>query len=102
VRDYIFIDDAVAACERLISQPGVAGIFNLGSGQGTSILEMVDLVSRVTGKSLEVVRRAGRATDVKAIVLDCGRLQAAAGWTPKVSLEHGLEQTWRRLDPGLT
>lgn len=100
VRDYIYIDDAVDACERLIWRPEVDGVFNLGSGRGTSILEMIELVSQVSGKALEVVRRTGRATDVRAIVLDSGRLQTTTGWTTEVCLEEGMQRTWRSLDEG--
>lgn len=95
VRDYIYIDDAVAACERLIAQPAATGVFNLGSGRGTSIAEMVELVARATGRQLGVVCRPGRGTDVQAIVLDTERLQSATGWTVRVGLEKGLEQSWR-------
>lgn len=100
VRDYIYIDDAVAACERLIGQQAATGVFNLGSGRGTSIAEMVELVAQATGRQLEIVRRPGRATDVRAIVLDSGRLRQATGWTPEITLEDGLERTWKSLDPG--
>jgi UDP-glucose 4-epimerase len=95
VRDYIYIDDAVAACERLIGQQTATGVFNLGSGRGTSIAEMVELVALATGRQLEIVRRPGRATDVRAIVLDSERLRNVTGRTAHVGLAEGLERTWR-------
>ena len=97
VRDYIYIDDADDACERLIGQPEVAGVFNLRSGEGTSIVEMVDLVSQVTGKVLEVVRRPGRSTDVRVVVLDGSRMQRRTGWKEQVTLLQGLARSWNSL-----
>jgi len=94
VRDYLFIDDAVEACSRLIGNPQATGLFNAGSETGTSIRELITLVAQVTGRTSMVVQRPARGTDVRAIVLDCTRLRAAKAWTPTVALEEGLERTW--------
>jgi UDP-glucose 4-epimerase len=97
LRDYLFIDDAVAASERLIKQPDATGVFNLGSGCGTSIRQMVDQVFQLTGRPPKVVHRGARETDVRAIVLNTQRLADATAWTPKIDLETGLERTWQWL-----
>ena len=97
VRDYLFIDDAVDACRRLIAQPDLSGIFNLGSGVGTSISALISLVSTVTGRDIEVLTHPARDVDVRAIVLDTGRIGAATGWAAQTALEPGLRRTWAWL-----
>ncbi len=97
VRDYLFIDDAVDAGMKLLGAPSATGIFNVGSGRGTSIAELVELVIRTTGRDLKTIERPSRCTDVKAVVLDCERLAAATGWTAKTGLEQGLQKTWKWL-----
>jgi len=94
LRDYLYIDDAVAACVHLVDSAKAIGPFNAGNGLGTSIAELIALVGRVTGRELEVVQRPARGTDVRAIVLDSTRLQHATGWTPRTGLEEGLRRTW--------
>ncbi len=94
VRDYLFIDDAVEAFERLIAHPDVSGTFNVGSGVGTSISGLIRLVETVTGREIETVARPAREVDVRAIVLNTARLRAATGWMPRTELEPGLLRTW--------
>lgn len=93
-RDYLFIADAAAACQALIEEPGATGIFNLGSGNGTSISEMIAHVELVAERGLQIKRRPARTTDVYAIVLDPGRLTRTTGWTPNTGLVEGLHLTW--------
>jgi UDP-glucose 4-epimerase len=97
VRDYLYIDDFVEAVCRLVSRPATAGVFNLGSGRGSSLDELIELVGRVTGRSLRIERRPQRGGDVRAIVLDISRLSEATGWQPTVSLEEGLAVAWRQI-----
>lgn len=97
LRDYLYIDDAVAACLRLIDRSQATGLFNAGSGAGTSIANLIALVAQVTGRELDVIERPARGTDVRAIVLDSTRLQHATGWAPRTGLEEGLRLTWARL-----
>ena len=97
VRDYLFIDDVADACRRLVDATDLTGTFNAGSGEGTSIVELIDLVHTVTGCNLAVTTRPARSTDVRAIVLDSTRLRKAAGWTPHVDLATGLARTWAWL-----
>lgn len=98
VRDYLFIDDTVDACERIIAQPELSGIFNIGSGVGTSISGLIKLVERVTGREIRIISRPSREVDVRAIILNSARLRAATGWMPRTELEPGLQRTWEWLE----
>lgn len=97
VRDYLYIDDAVDACLRLIDSPQATGPFNAGSGHGVSIATLVGLCSDTTGHSIPVIYLPAPNTDVRAIVLDSARLATETGWSPSWSLEDGLRQTWSWL-----
>ena len=97
VRDYLYIDDAVAAVKNLIDVPTTNGVFNLGSGTGTSIEEVINLVEDVTNCELIINERPARRTDVSAIVLDSSHLSEVTGWKAKVNLRDGISMTWNWL-----
>lgn len=94
LRDYLFIDDAVAGCLSLIVGASARGVFNVGSGRGTSIREMIELVETVTDRRLPIVNRHARGTDVRAIVLNSSLLTETTGWRAQTPLEAGLRKTW--------
>jgi UDP-glucose 4-epimerase len=97
VRDYLYIDDLVAACMAILASPR-GGIFNVGSGVGVSLNELCPLAERVTGRALRVHRRPARSVDVRAVILDSAALRASHGWQPMVTLEQGLLSTWQWLN----
>lgn len=97
LRDYLYIDDAVAACLHLVDTSQATGPFNAGSGIGTSIADLIGIVGQVTGRNLDVIARPARSTDVRAIVLDSTSLRITTGWSPDTDLERGLQETWKWL-----
>lgn len=97
VRDYIYIDDVVDACMRLIALPGDSGTYNLGSGVGYSINQVKTLVDEVFGFRLETVYRPARGTDVREVVLNSSYLNARLNWRPRVTIEDGIANTWASL-----
>ncbi len=97
LRDFLYIDDLVDACLRLIDTPDVSGTFNAGSGIGVSLLELVEMVRRITGQDIDVCLRPERVVDVEAIYLDCQRLSAAVNWAPQIALAEGVGRTWTWL-----
>lgn len=93
VRDYLYIDDLVELAARA-GLASAAGTFNVGSGSGHSLNQLCALVSRVTGRTLDIEYLPGRAFDVRRIVLDIAAARDTFGWLPKVPLEQGVERTW--------
>ncbi len=91
VRDYVHVSDI---CELMLlaAEHGETGIFNCGSGQGTSLLELMTLIETITGKPIARHMRPTRSFDPPAIVLDTSRAEAAFGWTPKIKLEDGIRR----------
>jgi len=99
VRDYLYIDDlANAIC--LIAEPEFrrSGSYNIGSGQGTSIGELIKKISLITEKQLVVNYDTHRSMDVSYIVLDCESLSSLTGWRPKTDLLTGLKIMWRHAN----
>lgn len=97
LRDYLHIDDLVDATLALIQSPVPGGIFNLGSGVGHSVNQVRALVEAATGLPIAVRHQAPRGVDVRAVVLDCTRLQTQQGWQPRVDLAAGIASTWQWL-----
>lgn len=97
VRDYLYIDDAVDACCRLLDQPQATGAYNAGSGNGVSIATLIKLCSEATGCSVPVIYQPAPNSDVRAIILDSSRLSGDTGWCPRWSLKEGISRTWDRL-----
>jgi UDP-glucose 4-epimerase len=93
VRDYLHVDD-LARLARLAAESEITGIFNVGSGVGTSVRAMIELVSEITGRELKVTYGAPRSVDVPVSVLDIAQAQRVFGWTPEIRLRDGLARTW--------
>lgn len=96
VRDFIYVDDVVEAFIACLSYEGPSDVFNIGSGQGVSLNEMLHAVRISTGKAVRVAYEADRAIDVKVNILDVAKAATRLGWRPEVSLNEGLAltKTW--------
>lgn len=96
VRDFLYIDDLVSACHMALEQRA-DGTFNVGSGKGTSILDLGELVQSVTRREFGLQFRPARRVDVQSVVLDISKLGNRTGWCPTVGLEEGIRRTWEWL-----
>jgi UDP-glucose 4-epimerase len=94
VRDYLYITDLVDALLLAAGAETRRKVLNIGSGQGTSLNELIALIAEVTGEQPEVEYRPGRALDVPANVLDIGRVRDELGWSPRTELAEGIARTW--------
>jgi UDP-glucose 4-epimerase len=97
VRDYLFIDDFCAAFAAIMEKGEPGEVYNVGSGEGTSVRQLLDAITEIAGpdgKALDVDWREARPFDVDRIVLDSSKLRQLTGWEPETSLEDGLEATW--------
>ncbi len=97
-RDYLHVSDVAEAFACAIDYEGTNSVFNISSGVGTSLNEMIDMLERVLGH--EVVRhfRPGRPFDVPENVLANDLARQELLWVPKVTLEEGIVKTadWMR------
>jgi nucleoside-diphosphate-sugar epimerase len=94
-RDFIYVDDVAKAMSRLIETAGVSGIFNIGSGKGTLVKDLVDALNSKMG--LEV--RDQVAEESPALTADIKKITEICGWTPEVSIEQGVKKfiDWKDL-----
>ncbi len=87
VRDYIHVSDLAAAhvlaLEALIAEPKRSLTMNCGYGRGSSVLEVLDAVDRVTNLTIERQLQPRRAGDPAALVSDNSRIKATLPWVPK-------------------
>ena len=98
VRDYIHIDDTVQAILALLDQKDLAsGAYNIGSGTGVSITEIIATLSQLTGLQPQVDYTPARGFDVRRIVLDTDKITQATGWAPQTALIDGAAQLWDAL-----
>lgn len=93
VKDYVHIDDLLHFLTKAIAM-NATGIFNVGSGQGVCVNEVIAAVRSVTGKELRIRHEDARPYDVARIILDITKAQTVLGWQPTVKLEDGIRQVW--------
>lgn len=96
VRDYLYIGDFVEAACQLALHPA-AGVFNVGSGAGTPLRELIRIVEQAAGRTIRIERQPGRGSDVARIVLDTARIRREIGWAPTIGLDEGIARAWREL-----
>ena len=99
IRDYIHVSDLarahILALKRLLAG-GESDIFNLGSGSGFSVLEMLTAARKVTGHPIPAEVSPRRAGDPARLVASSAKARAVLGWTPEFdSVEKIIEDAWR-------
>jgi UDP-glucose 4-epimerase len=103
VRDFIYVDDVVEALIAVANDQGSARIFNIGSGEGHSLRQLIALIEDLLGKELNIQWRPARVVDVPISILAIDRARDELGWAPKNTFREGLEKTiawWRNGGAG--
>lgn len=91
IRDYIYIDDVVDSLLLAATHTGTGRIFNVGSGEGRSLNDIVGAIERLLGTSVKVEHRVGRPVDVPASILNTAFSENELGWRPRTSFSEGLQ-----------
>lgn len=96
MRDYIFVTDISNALVKALTTFGEMKIFNIGSGQGHSLRDVIHVIERVTGRSMKVKYTEGRSFDIPISVLDISQAKNYLNWAPTISLFEGIARmhTW--------
>ncbi len=92
-RDYLFIDDAVDAFVKALAYTGSERVFNIGSGKGTSILNLVSEIEGLLNRSVDLNFEKSRPSDPLVNVLDVALAKQILGWSPSTPLSEGLQRT---------
>jgi len=98
IRDYIYIDDVISGINAVVNYCGDYKLFNLGSGNGLSILALIEVISTVVKKKLDVIHISGQKQDVVSNVLDISRICNETKWMPMTGITTGIEymfNTWK-------
>jgi UDP-glucose 4-epimerase len=98
IRDYVHVSDVVSALMLAGSGRGTNGTYNIGSGHGTSLNQLVDAIRTLLNGPLVVHYRDGRPYDVPVNVLDIEKAQTELGWVPRVPLLDGLSKMITELE----
>ena len=93
VRDYVYVADAITMIMNIVGGEPEHGLYNIGSGVGHSVEEVVSTLARVVGDQFVVEYRESPATFVDRVVLDIERYVAEFGPVPSRSLEEGIRAT---------
>lgn len=93
VRDFIFIDDVIRGIQQIVNGNSDYHVFNLGSGYGISVKQVIETISRVLKTELDVEYTPARNVDVPINYLDIGRYEKAFGALNPLPLEMGIEKT---------
>lgn len=93
VRDFIYIDDAIRGILNIANGDAPHKVFNLGSGCGTSIRQVLEQIESTLQIPLEILWQEGRQVDVPVNFLDISRYEATYGPLCPLSLPEGIQKT---------
>jgi len=99
IRDYVHVTDLadahIKAIEYLFEKEN-SDCFNLGTGEGITVLELVDAVQRITGRKLKVSLEERRPGDPDVLVADNSKARSILGWSPvHSSIENIIKTAWK-------
>jgi len=98
IRDFVHVDDLARAHVLALDVPGT---YNLRSGSGKTVLEVIEIARRVTGRKIDIVFKPARPGDPQSLVADISRARRHLGWSPTRTLEDMIADTleWRKAHP---
>ena len=94
-RDFVYVGDVVSALLAAANNDG--GVFNVGTGVETTVLDLNRACAEVAGAGAEPRFEDARLGDVRRSVLDVSLAERELGWRPEVGLEDGLRLTWESI-----
>ena len=94
-RDYVYVGDVARATVSALGQRG--GIFNVGTGRETSVVELYDRCRRVAGSDAEAVHDEPRLGELRRSSLDPELASTELGFAAMVELDDGLHATWESI-----
>ena len=89
IRDYLYVDDLSEAILKAVEYRGSETTFNIGSGVGRSLMEVIECI-KATGLDVNVINKPALPAAVAASVLDISLARRELNWEPIVQFEHGV------------
>lgn len=93
-RDFTYVSDAVRATIAAANASVQAEVVNVGSGQSTSLAEVLDAVAELSGAAVPALQRVAQPGDVDQTAADLSKTHALLGYEPQVALGEGLRRQW--------
>ncbi len=90
-RDFVYVEDVVEAI-MLSLRKKITGVFNIGSGKPTSILELAEQIGLVLGRQLRIIHAPPRPGDIRYSYACLDKAREKLGFQPKIQLREGLEK----------
>lgn len=97
-RDYVYAKDVARAFRAVLGQRSPYKVFNVGTGIGTTLRELIACMEQVVGCRAQIIQQPGRQIDVPVNILDPTLAREHVAWTPATSLEAGLISTWSWME----
>jgi UDP-glucose 4-epimerase len=94
VRDYIHIEDLSTAHVMAMDRSIASDIYNLGTNQGTSNLEVIQTAAKITQQDIAVLHGPKRAGDPAVLTADASKFMTVSGWQPKFDLNDMIAHAW--------
>ena len=98
-KDFLAAEDVCRAFQLALRNPA-SGIFNIGSGHGTTLQELFSTIEKVAGRKLRVKSKPVALIEAERVALDCAKAKKALGWVITIGLEAGIERLWRHRNGG--
>ena len=92
VRDFIYEADVASATIAVLTAEHLSGIYNVGSGVGTTLNELLDAIREVSGSPCKINYDTSRKFDVPCNILDIEKIKTDLGWSPSVTLTDGIRK----------
>ncbi len=90
-RDYLDVRDLMEAITLVLTLDTNFEILNIGSSRPTSVIELIEIVQKITGNEIKKQRTKIHSSQDKKIYLDTSKARRLLGWQPKISLEEGIK-----------
>lgn len=95
IRDYIHVEDLAEAHRLAVENiDKFTGVLNLGTSNGTSVKEIIDIAENITGKKCPVIIEGRRAGDPAILSATSGKAKEILGWKPKLTMEDIIKTAW--------
>ena len=97
VRDYVYVKDVAVMIAAVFDKKHAHNVYNIGSGRGETLNEVISCIKEVTGKDITIQRKRTPATFVDSVTLDISRFVTEFDVSPKTTLLEGIRATYHHI-----
>jgi UDP-glucose 4-epimerase len=96
-RDYLHVSDVAEAFIKALEYEGARSVFNIGSGVGTSVNQLLAIIERIVERPVRRVHLSARSFDIPTSILNNELARKELSWIPTISIEEGIRVTAREI-----